>query len=43
MNIPAGATVTVQIDTDDDHTVSAGIWDYVNLDTIGFDAPGFSS
>lgn len=36
VDIPAGATVTVQIDPDDDRTVSAGIWEYVNLDTVGF-------
>jgi glycosyl hydrolase family 26 len=36
LDIPAGATVTIQIDPDDDRTVSAGIWDYVNLDTLGF-------
>lgn len=36
VDVPAGATVTVRIDPADDRTVSAGIWDYVNLDTIGF-------
>jgi Glycosyl hydrolase family 26 len=35
-DIPGGATVTFQIDTADDRTVTEGIWDYVNLDTIGF-------
>jgi hypothetical protein len=39
LTIPAGATVTIQIDPDDDHTVNGGIWDYVNLDTIGFATP----
>ncbi|SEG56100.1 Glycosyl hydrolase family 26 [Actinacidiphila yanglinensis] len=40
VHVPAGATVTVRIDPDDDHTVSGGVWDYVNLDTIGFAAQG---
>jgi hypothetical protein len=40
VDVPAGATVTLQIDPDDDRTVSAGVWDYVNLDTIGFATNG---
>ena len=35
LDIPAGALVTLQIDQADDRT-PAGIWDYANLDTLGF-------
>ncbi|BBA96264.1 hypothetical protein RVR_1479 [Actinacidiphila reveromycinica] len=40
VDVPAGATVTLQIDADDDRSVSAGVWDYVNVDTIGFATKG---
>lgn len=36
VDVPAGATVSLQIDTADDRTVSAGVWDYVNVDSLGF-------
>ncbi len=36
VNIPQGATVTLQIDANDDQTQSASVWDSVNLDTLGF-------
>ncbi|WP_335979480.1 glycoside hydrolase family 26 protein [Streptomyces sp. CA2R106] len=37
VDIPAGATVALRIDPDDDRS-AAGVWDYVNVDTIGFAA-----